>query len=454
MKRAQNLVLLTLLILSTSFAWAWPPTYGAEFEMATPNAKKNGHNFDYAKYPPGKSVEKAEQMLFVEKIRERCVSLGCKVVEIDGKWDKDYRVEYADGWWFKVSYDPYCVEFTFKPSTLETVRAKAEIINDHIFGTGKMLGMEVTPTTSHHFNVGIRAAFNDSPKEFIKFYVDYANNPALTSGGLGNDLYNAPPLAALGADQRTALQEIVHGVEIGAYKTIAEVAKAIQEKVYTKSYYAPWGGPHHYQAFGLKYVNKTDLSQKDAPFELRSMWAQPDAETFIKIGELIEARIEFLRNSPQPLIYTETDKYAFSNDELKTRMFIYVEETGLKFSDFEFFMKDPIPGAKLTALVDSNAHIDDRLKDILRYKDLLTTSPYVRKLTLEILSHPLAKGSFRIEKIKDALRLEIEGGFMSYIDSLFKSDPKDDPKKVLLSNFLKEVEVAEHAYSCKMIFAH
>ena len=51
-------------------------------------------------------------MRLVRHFEPECPQLGCKVVKVEGKWDSDYRIEYADGWYFTVSYDPRCVEIT------------------------------------------------------------------------------------------------------------------------------------------------------------------------------------------------------------------------------------------------------------------------------------------------------------------------------------------------------
>lgn len=457
MKRAQNFILLILFTLNASWSWAWPPTYGAEFEIGTAGLAIAGKNFDYKTYPPGESLEKREQMEYVAHMRERCVSLGCKVVEVAGKWDSDFRVEYADGWWFKISYDPGCIEITFKPSTLATLREKAALINDHIFKTGRDLDMTAPVQKMNHFNMGIRSSFDDSPKEFMKFYIDYANHPELTLGGLGHDIYNAPPLSLLSREQRKVLQNIVQSVNNGDYEKIAQVTQAIQRDVYTKSYFEPWGGADHYQAFGLKHVNKANLDVQDAPFELRSMYAQPDAETFIKIAELMEARVRFLKNSSQPLIYTENSKESFSPEQIKTRLYVYVEESGLKFKDYEFFLRENVSRAEIGALVKKDARVQDRLQAVLDYSDLLLTSPYARKNALEILAHPEAKDHPLVEQIKAQLRKEIAAlrekpSSNSWFDALFERKIDNEPAVKILNDFLKNAEAAGSIRSCNKIF--
>ncbi len=80
------------------------------------------------------------------------------------------------------------------------------------------------------------------PVSFLKFFVDYANHPDLALGSLGHDIRNGPPLSALGEEQRQALQTVINDLESGRLKTLADVARAIEERVYTRSYDESWGG--------------------------------------------------------------------------------------------------------------------------------------------------------------------------------------------------------------------
>lgn len=391
------LVLITLLAVLPG--WAWPPTYGAEFEITRIGLGK----FNFAEGNPTESDEKKEQMRFVEHMKERCLVSDCKIVEVRGKWDKDYRIEYKDGWWFKVSYDPNCVEITFKPSSIEEMRKQAARINDQIFETGKQVGLDVTKPNNSHFNMGVNSAFNGDAKLFLRYFTDYANHPDLGMGSLGRDPYNAPPLAILGEDQRAALNLIVEKVNSGKLTTVNEVASEIQNKVYTRSYYAPWGGADHYQAVGLKYVNRTDLNTKDAPMEIRAVWIQDSAEQFIKVSELMEGRINYLKRSSDPILYIASDKKAFSQKEMLTRFAIYVEEAGLNYEDFKKLLPKDLSRLTFDDLVRTEASPQSRLQRVEAYWDLLPASEWLRKLVADLLIHPDNKNTELAEKILQRL---------------------------------------------------
>ena len=382
-RRLSAKILVPALLLAPLPAMAWPPTYGAEFEL-TSGVLQNAPEFDKTK--ASQSEEKKAQMLFVEKMRARCLAAGCAVSEVRGKWDQDYVVTFADGWWFKVSYDPSCVEITFKPSALSDLDARTKLINVQIFGTGVEAGFKVKPDRTSHFNMGVRSAFNDNGREFLKFFVDYANHPDLALGSLGRDDDNAPSLSILGAEQRSALSEIVNEVNSGELVTIQEIAKAIQNRVYTKSYNAAWGGANHYQAIGLKYVNRTDLRSADAPMELRSVWIQKSGEQFNLVAKLIEGRIQYLKTSKQPIVYHPSDKTNSNVGDLKTRFFVYVEETGMRYEDFESLLPARVRNASLAAFARPNARIEDQLSSLIEYQDLLSTSPWVQHRVVELLS--------------------------------------------------------------------
>ncbi|MBX3034566.1 MAG: hypothetical protein KF865_11635 [Bdellovibrionaceae bacterium] len=381
-------------------SWAWPPTYGAEFELT--RVGLGVHDFSLGQAT--QSFERQEQLRFVQKMRERCEALGCRITEVRGKWDQDFRVEFSDGWWFKVSYDPGCVEITFKPSPLETLREKARLINDAIFSTANQIGLEVKPNETSHFNMGIRSAFDDSAKDFVRFFADYANHPDLALGSLGHDVYNAPPLSVLNRKQRGALQRIIDAVNAGEMTTITEAARAIQNQVYTESYYKPWGGIHHYQAVGLKYVNKTNLQVSDAPLELRAVWIQESAEKFNLVSELIEGRVRYLKTLTTPIIYTAPAHTEFSNSELHSRFLIYVEEAGLSLKKFQDLLPTVVRQAELSNFVRRDLPPRSRLQGASQYIDLIPASEWVRNQMIELISHPDTRGSSAARGLEDKIR--------------------------------------------------
>ncbi len=409
---------LILLVAINSNAWAWPPTYGAEFEVTKQGLKP----FNAAIDIPSETNVKEAQMLFVNEMKKRCEISKCKIEKIKESWDYDYKVIYPDGWWFQISYDPGCVEFKFKPSTLETLQQKAALINDQIFKTAKDLGFKVTETEAGHFNIGVRSAFGDDPKRFLRFFVDYANHADLALGSLGKDLNNAPPLSVLGANQRQALQVLVDEVNSGKIATIEEVAQAIQDRVYTKSYYEPWGSPEHYQAIGIKYLYDADLKKKDVPMELRSMWGQGSAEKFNLIAKLMEGRIRYLNNQKGPIVYTATDKKEFTPAELKTRFAIYADEADLDYEEFVSLLPEKVRKAEFNDFIRNDVSIDRQMKDVERYWDLIPASEWVRDRIVDILSHPSSfahpQRAELLEKMKQIVFVKKTNAVLSFMSGI------------------------------------
>lgn len=365
---------------------AWPPTYGAEFEFG--NAAMREKSLE-GSGDAKTSIEQKEQLAFAKYMEHHCLIAKCVVKPIAGKWGTtDFVVAYEDGWWFKISKDPGCIEITFKPSSREELEARAQFINEEIFNSAKAVGLDVKQDDSAHFNIGIRSAFLDDGKKFLRFFVDYANHPDLALGSLGKDLNNGPPLSILTELQRQALASIVQETEQGKWKTIAEIAAQIQDRVYTKSYNPEWGGITHYQAIGLKIVNRTNLSRADAPMELRAIWSQLSAEHFTLIAKLMEGRIQYLNSLKTPIVYAGANQDSFSNSELLTRFSIYVREAGLSIDEFLPLLPQEVRKARLDDFIKPTIKLEKRLSRAGAYWDLILTSQLVRNYFVDIISDP------------------------------------------------------------------
>lgn len=390
-----------IMILFTQSLYAWPPTYGAEFVLTTSEIETTTHIF---KNDPYNSPEKKTQLTMVEFIRAKCKAAKCVVVEVEGKYDKDYMVHFEDGFWIKYSFDPGCVEIMFKPSTLETIKQNESRINEYVFESGKSLNMHVPKGAGGHVNFGVRSIFENNTEAFLKYFVDYANHPDLTLGGLGYNIRNAPPLSVLKEENRTALNKIIKDFYAGKIKSVQEAARRIQNEVYISSYFAEWGAPEHYQAVGLKYVNQTDLNEKDAPMELRGIRAQSEAADFIKMAELIEARVAYLNKNVSSIIYNETKKKVYSKSEVKTRFKLYVEETGLAFKDYTSLLPADIQAVQFTDIENPTKTPQQKLKDLRRYFDLLSTSTAIQDKFVNLLSDPSLQSDPRCQAYQQYFR--------------------------------------------------
>jgi hypothetical protein len=376
-------------------ALAWPPTYGAEFEFYHPMMK--AATFNRGEDP----ILGQAKLFYVDHIKKICEQKGCVVEKVDGKWwtmtDKDqaadYKVIMPDGWWFKISHDPGCVEITTKPSTLQELRAQRKIMDEMIFDSARAIGFRIQPMETAHFNIGIKAAFDNDPKEFLRFFVDYHNHPELVQGVLGDDINNAPSLAVLGQDQRGALKKLVSEVNAKNDFTLGSLAAAITGRVYTKSYNPEWGGAYHYQAVGLKYVNALSLAgNNDKPMELRATWNQKDAEHFIKVAELLEARFQFLKKQNTKIVYSGTRKQNFTTTEMVTRFYFYVTEMGLSYARYRELLPHYLRSVPFDVVLDEQAPMRDRLQNLKAYSDMLAFSPGFREYAQQLLAEAKASG--------------------------------------------------------------
>src|SRR5947209_4784641 len=95
-------------------AFAWPPTYGFEFNFTNPELwrvvekrfKRVGDT--YLNHP-----DKGEQKFAVKymKALARLCSPHCKVTSHWGKWNNwgdypEYQIDFDDGWWINIAIDP------------------------------------------------------------------------------------------------------------------------------------------------------------------------------------------------------------------------------------------------------------------------------------------------------------------------------------------------------------
>lgn len=362
------------------------PTYGAEFEFYH-------KDFTWGNDDCRGPVAEAAKMKFVKAVTDACKSMGCTVEKVSGKFTPDYKVTFADGWWFKISHDPAVVEVTTKPSTIAELSERRQLIDKAIFKVPKQVGFYTDNENTAHFNIGAKSAFGEKGIDMMRFFVDYQNHPELALGALGEDLGNAPPLSVLSEEQRLVLLDVINDVETGKLTGLGEIAETITRRVYTKSYYPDWGGAYHYQAVGLKYLKAADLKNGDRPFELRSMWSQPNMGHFIRIAELIEARIEMLKKQDGLIYYDRSARQAIRSwSELKTRFYVYVRETGLQFEPYERLLPKEAQDAELADFTNEKLSVEKRLKSLDAYKDILNNSEWLRDYTHALIREGHAQG--------------------------------------------------------------
>lgn len=387
MARLLSLFIIFSGIISGFQALAWPPTYGAEFELTHPSLVSRWE-------AGGKAEAEQAKQIYIENIRRICDLRGCKVEAVPGKWlTSDFRVTMPDGWWFKVSHDPGCVEITTKPSALSELRRQAPVINSVVFESGMASGFHVENFRNAHFNFGALASFSGHTEAFLRFFVDLHNRPDIILGGLGfEDLGNSPPLSIHEQSQRDALKKIIDDFYAGKFASIGQLAESITKRVYTKSHIKEWGAPFHYQAVGLKYVTESNLRSQDRPIELRAIRGQRSAEDFIMVAELIEARIKYMKSLKGPIFYNNTDRKLFSPIEFRTRFYIFVSESGLDFERYRPLLGEYKNG-ELADFLNPKTSIKRRLSSLLDYADLIPLSPWLQKYAHQLLADPQASGA-------------------------------------------------------------
>ena len=118
--------------------------------------------------------------------------------------------------------------------------------------------------------------------------------------------------------------------------------------------------------------------------------------------KLVEGRIQYLKTSKLPIAYHPSNKTEASNTDLKTRFFVYVEETGMRYEDFESLVPARVRNAALAEFARPNARLEDQLTSLMDYQDLISTSPWVQHRVVELLSRsdvreaPEAKAVFKL----------------------------------------------------------
>lgn len=384
-------------------AWAWPPTYGSEFNFSNP--KLDQHFRNRIKLKPGDAgqvpdeVEQHAARELADEIERQCKP-DCRKIVHAGKFGNDeYRFEFKEGFWFNVGVDPGVVEIQTQPGTLDEVRRQAPFLDRWLFRIAQRKGL-VAKGNIAHFNVGALAAFAGKPKEFMAFIVDFANHPELSSGIFGVDYANAPPVSHLRPRQKAALQEIQSEVDRGLLLTVEDIAEQIESRVYTWTPYLDQ--PIAYQAMSFKALVRWALEAgNDRPIELRAVRQPKDAAEWALFTEMMEERIKYLRNRPEAPVLAIPDKTVYSPETLKSRFYAWLEETGLEWNRFQSLLPPEIRRAPFDAFVAGTLNLarPDHLQLVDDYAKTMEASPWVRKKLLSALDRPQARSSERIAEI-------------------------------------------------------
>ncbi len=332
-----HLILTGLLMVWSPLIWGGEITYGAEFEFTSDwmheTAGRRGSSL--------RGNEGVAAARLAGEVMAKCLRLGCKVTPHHGKWTNEdrkatpeYLVRFREGFWMNISYDPLCVEIQSKPMTQDEWKRFAPLIQETIFNSAKNLGYEPLESRAGHFNIGALSAFgsNSNVKDFLRFFVDYANHAELASGVLRKNWSTAVPLILQSEVGIEALKVLIEWVERGRITTIDQAANFIQAKVYVTHPQPERYSVTHNQA--LNVTKLLDLSKDDAPMEIRAIRAQKTVYEFIQLIEIFEGRIEFLKRQKGPIVLDLPTLDRLGQNEALSRFERYLGESGLKSQSY------------------------------------------------------------------------------------------------------------------------
>jgi hypothetical protein len=310
MKPRPAFLLLSLLpLVLGSPAHAWPPTYGMEFNLKSPELErawgdrmsKFGNSYK-GQAPTAEGEQRIAEGL-KQKLEQACRP-DCTVSVTPGKWFDEYRFRFASGFSFTLSVDPATIEMQLGPWDLETWRRYGPEIQRWLFDLPSTFGFTYRTSgfqeNSAHLNIGIQSAFGKDGRAFARYLADYWQHPELGSGILGNDAYNAPLLGDLAPKQREAAKELIERAMKDSTLTPEDIAREVQSLVYVRSP-RHTDGAEHYQSIGLKYVTGSRQlvggsgGQRDRPFELRANRQPLTADQALLQLELQEKRMSYLQ---------------------------------------------------------------------------------------------------------------------------------------------------------------
>jgi hypothetical protein len=343
MNRFFRLSMTFCLLFHTVEAYAWPPTFGAEFNFSN-RTIMSAADGDYVN---SKAALEAQHKM-AETIGRSCIKNSCKItLTSNGYGVTVYRVTYEDGWWFQVATDPKVVEVQTKASTVEELKAHEKIIQDDIFGAAEQAGLQPASQlfgrawAGGHFHVGISSSVGNDALFFRNVVVDNANHPELSAGIFANDVNNAPPIAALGEqNQRNftfLIEEFDQKFSEKQAMPVAELAKAMNETVYFSTP-SGWGPSEKYQAFNVTRVGNDHYEMSEQTFEIRGSRPQSSAAEYIAQVELTEKRLRMLRFVDKPIALHIRNLKGFPDLDRLTAFYDYVLETGLDFQNYEQFL--------------------------------------------------------------------------------------------------------------------
>ncbi|MBL7555602.1 MAG: hypothetical protein JNM24_07245 [Bdellovibrionaceae bacterium] len=344
-------ILLLLFFISISHAQILTPsgiTHGGEIEFTNDwiyeiDGPEKVGALRGREYPAAKSL--------AQVIKAKCRQYGCVVENTGGKWGPEFHVLMRDGWWFQISYDPLCVEIQTKPSTLQELYQRENVMEDLIFTSARQAGLKTLPNRSSHMNTGARSAFKYDLRSIFNFFVDNANNPELATGVFRNNWNTSPPLIASHENAGPIIESIQNRIEKRQIKSFAQLAVTIEEELHSTILNPQYNSKRNQDLTfrKLKSLRQRSwfsiFSEDDEPIERRAVRAVRSFHEFILHAELTEHRIAWIKKQPGFLTFINKRPEGLTGMDSVKYFNKWLREMNVEPARYQNLIKTPAPAA-------------------------------------------------------------------------------------------------------------
>ena len=412
-----------IVALAGAQAFAWPPTYGREYNVSNRKvtkawrARKSSAPDSMEVQKPGKPEQDAAARVAAE-IKNLCGS-GCKVVPYENfrprstdrkanlNWTTEFSVQFTSGLTYNVSIDPGVVEVQSMPRTPGQYQESRSVLKNIIYPAFKNAELSTKGETAH-FNIGMNSAFESDPEGLLGFYLVFANRPELMAGILSDeDPSEAKPVRNMGIHRQGALEDIARDARRGRFRNARELALRIREEVEKGQ-----------KTGAVSLWHISEKSDKDEQIELRGIRQPSGVEEDALQTELIDALVQRARAGKLPLVFRSGERVSYTPAELATRFYVFLAENDLDWNHFKPLLSAKVATAGVDPLVYGRVDWSDpeQLGILSRMAEDIRFSPWMRNKLLEILSTPEAAKSRRsttllrglVEKARDDRELKAQ----------------------------------------------
>ncbi|MCB0361947.1 MAG: hypothetical protein KDD35_04475, partial [Bdellovibrionales bacterium] len=202
MKTYQLFIFISLLLLGRTIGAA-SPTFGPEFNFTNDELIGAGRAAGAGVIRVSANEKMAQR--FYEKVIEKCPECTYSQRREPRTF---FSIRHPDDWSFEIALDPWVVEVHTDPMTTDQLRARQLEIQRLIFDTALELDL-FSQDTSGHIHVGLLSAFDDDPKLFRNFIVDWTTYSRMASVLFGADSQGAPTMDMRGRHRLNNFRKII-----------------------------------------------------------------------------------------------------------------------------------------------------------------------------------------------------------------------------------------------------